>query len=1188
MGERSVEDGGGTDDELSDAVGVSDDNSEEGSDSDEEERGDGSGEDERENGEKEEGDIEVKEESSTAKTLVPASRTMATYSAALVRWRDWCTRKRYTDGDTVTRDKLIKYAQEATARETYVDEDNPHLNIEPFMTLDAHRRKVPSSSAAISGYFSAVRALYKVQELKLGRTPDMDDLGTAEITDILIKYKRWHQSLSLQPIKLPWLRSSRKAMETRQKSLPQSNSGQGRQSAMRSVAKGFKNNKSKLEAKSNSQVETAPFQGQDKMMTQNKKYTLSGIALHPAYREWCARKGFLDGERVTREKAGSYAAEIGPTEAHEDKETPHLSIRPLVINSRDFPRRAAPSTITWHLVFLRKVFLEQCQMEGYVPNMRTEFWPADFKAFKSQYHKYLESSASHHTSAAPSSNGGANGWEKSKGKQENTSAHSASKDWCTRKRFKDGDKVTSNKLIAYVQDMTAEKPYYDKNNPHLNIEPFFTTIVTTKALTRQRIASGTVRTHISAIRVLYREQCLRDGVEPSDTEILTGERLAPILLRYKKLLKKEATLNGKNSSRVRSKIQDNEQNGDEQGSNEQHEDEENGDEQSDDEQCDEEQSDEEQSNNCNQDIDTGKHSSTNNGRHVHTDKQVRSDKHVNSDKREKVQEVRYSMANFKKSMNRLWAPKITNMTPSHRQLVLQDRLRMGLEFFTCGSGHNPDTVLESHLHLVRVESLEDPSRFTTGVAMDKGLRKSHANRDRYSILLREKDVEICPVGALAFYLLAIWTDKDTAPNFCSWDWENNRLLSIKSVSKALGNLSPTSTDALEATLNDSRLECLTPLFHSGSAEPYMFVGTLLEPSAFQLPRSKVIPPVELQRQLFPFVEELFPNKDDWKIWIDNVMIGRPEDTNRPKEQQECYPRVSYPAIRLLLLLAQLRKIILQDYAVLMAGEDDRGERRLDISHTFAIQHPVFSTADFQDFALRLRDSTGMGSAQLIRKPAAATSTATATAASTVSASALASSTTHTEGEPHPMDEESVRHRLVQQGIPLRDFERPLLGRYSTDPVDRLSPTKTIEWNNTASKNKDNGSIGCENSDCALLRPVLRTLYDKIESLQREKKELVDRNRQLQDQLNQVTETPRRPVSGVQGLIYDASLQHLRDRNQELREKMTVLEEEKREAFLLASEAIKVTDALNERVTELQEMVEGMWSRQEEAEDTATT
>ncbi|KAF9112136.1 hypothetical protein BGW39_004122 [Mortierella sp. 14UC] len=38
-------------------------------------------------------------------------------------------------------------------------------------------------------------------------------------------------------------------------------------------------------------------------------------------------------------------------------------------------------------------------------------------------------------------------------------------------------------------------------------------------------------------------------------------------------------------------------------------------------------------------------------------------------------------------------------------------------------------------------------------------------------------------------------------------------------------------------------------------------------------RNIMIPPVELQRLVFPFIETQFPD-DDWKAWIENIMLDR--------------------------------------------------------------------------------------------------------------------------------------------------------------------------------------------------------------------------------------------------------------------------------------------------------------------------
>ncbi|KAG0277011.1 hypothetical protein BGZ95_006677, partial [Linnemannia exigua] len=1036
-----------SDDELSDAVDDSDDTSDEESEEEQEEEGtDESGGDGEEDEEEEEEEEEVEggedesngegEDDNARKVYVseflPTALTMENYEPSLMRWRKWCKRKRYADSDTVTREKLIRYAQEGTAREAYVDKKNPHRSIEPFMTVSTGKVQLRSSRSTVSNHLSAVRALYKKQQLKLGKIPNVrKNLGSKEATAILNEYEEWLRN----PDKRLKLVS---ADQTEESNRLREREAKRRQRAKREAAKLSKNNNSS-EKKVEDDADVA-LQGKE-AFSQAQWNTMSGVDLNNAahrvyyrnWKEWCARKRFSDGERITREKAGAYAVEMAATEAYEDKENPHLSIRPLMA----YKRHASIATMEKNMSFVRRLFARQCEMEGITPDMKKDFWPVKLEAIIQEYEKL----------------------------------------------YADGERVTGDKHLAYAKEIMAEKAYYDKDRPHRNIEPLFAR-TPTQAQTSRRLGVVTLQTHVNAIRRLYRDQCSMEGIVPNMKRDLRQDEVDAVFVRYENFLKKEGASNKSNSGLIMRRQQDSEQ--------------------------------------------------TDNDQHIS------NDKHTSNDK---------------------------------------NRFRAGFEFFTYDSDHSPTTVLASHLHLIRVESLEDQRRFTTGVAMDKGMRKAHTDQERYSIFLRESDVEICPIGALAFYLLAMWKDEGTAPNFRTWDWENDRLLTIKSVSKALPTLRQvpivsTSPDAIVATLNDSRLECLTPLYHSGSPhkQPYMLVGTLQEPSAFEIPRSKVIPPAELQRQLFPFVEEFFPNKDDWRIWIDNVMMGRPEGTNRPKEQQASYPRVSYPAIRLLLLLAQLRRIILQDYAVLMAGEDEHsGERCFDISHTFAIQHPVFSSSAFRKFASRLRDSTGTGSAQLTRISTASASAAAASAPATGAAR-----------RPHPMDEEAMVHRLVQQGIPPEEFQRPLSHQHSTTTFARLSSTRAADKDNSTDRDED--SIGNESSDFALLRPVLQALNDKVESLNKEKRELSERNLQLQDQLDRaVARTPQRPVSGIQAMIYDASLHDLRDQNQCLRERLAVLEEEKKEAYLIATEATHVTETLNQRVTELQAMVKGMWTMQAQAE-----
>lgn len=84
---------------------------------------------------------------------------------------------------------------------------------------------------------------------------------------------------------------------------------------------------------------------------------------------------------------------------------------------------------------------------------------------------------------------------------------------------------------------------------------------------------------------------------------------------------------------------------------------------------------------------------------------------------------------------------------------------------------------------------------------------------------------------------------------------------------------------IEELVNDAfGVENLTTWFLPGcqrAVELFMLTSTRVKASTFCLPRDKVLPSEQLRRQLFPFVEKMFPKSRDWISWIDNVMMDRP-------------------------------------------------------------------------------------------------------------------------------------------------------------------------------------------------------------------------------------------------------------------------------------------------------------------------
>ncbi|KAI8606668.1 hypothetical protein EDD21DRAFT_429979 [Dissophora ornata] len=93
--------------------------------------------------------------------------------------------------------------------------------------------------------------------------------------------------------------------------------------------------------------------------------------------------------------------------------------------------------------------------------------------------------------------------------------------------------------------------------------------------------------------------------------------------------------------------------------------------------------------------------------------------------------------------------------------------------------------------------------------------------------------------------------------------------------------------------------------------PYTMAGFRSENEDFWIARNTVIPPIELQKQVFPFIEALFPGNVDWAKWMENIMLDRPEDSNRLGNEAVTYPDEYIPAMRIMLILAHLRKSSLQ-------------------------------------------------------------------------------------------------------------------------------------------------------------------------------------------------------------------------------------------------------------------------------------
>lgn len=71
-------------------------------------------------------------------------------------------------------------------------------------------------------------------------------------------------------------------------------------------------------------------------------------------------------------------------------------------------------------------------------------------------------------------------------------------------------------------------------------------------------------------------------------------------------------------------------------------------------------------------------------------------------------------------------------------------------------GETVRTALISHLYPHEFSSRANGRQFAFCVALMIAQGKTNQDHELYSCFVRNKDVEICPVGCLAFYLLELW------------------------------------------------------------------------------------------------------------------------------------------------------------------------------------------------------------------------------------------------------------------------------------------------------------------------------------------------------------------------------------------------------------------------------------------------
>ncbi|KAG0270894.1 hypothetical protein BGZ95_001385 [Linnemannia exigua] len=537
-----------------------------------------------------------------------------------------------------------------------------------------------------------------------------------------------------------------------------------------------------------------------------------------------------------------------------------------------------------------------------------------------------------------------------------------------------------------------------------------------------------------------------------------------------------------------------------------------------------------------------------------------------------------SLLLLKMTMQALWAWSPKQYIQDWWKLAAQDRFRLAFDRFK-NPRHKLSNILLLHLHFLHIES--------------------HINED------------------------------DAAPDFEDAKWKLH-VQAVDIMFEDEPDLASRFAEIDNANIDEEEEEVLnnnsTGKIHDlatyrlpGDGITVSLSTTLSKASVFQLPRNRVLPPLHLQQQLFPFIEDAFPGNDDWKAWIDNIMLNRSEDTNRASELKGLYKKSTSLVVRVLILLVRLRRVILQDFAVMMVSagnEGDIGGNCASFAHELSSKFPVLTSPDYLEYASYLRDATVRKSTQSSRAPPLS----------------------------YPLSDEDAMRLVVQRAHSTTATNRKLGGNDdgvqsdSTTITDRSSDTDTDTDTNTDTntnaatgfddqpwhenpnapqlssttkssataaairsssdalfQGKGNGDStnarfrNMDDSMSTFLQHEIRDLRDKVLTLENQVEQLSDDNRRLRHQhhtFGQHTFTINVQSDAVD---HDHDPDRFRQEIQSLRTQLAAKEREKMDAMdavtvaiEAASQAIESERALGNKVAEMEQSIQGLWTMVAEA------
>ncbi|KAI8599967.1 hypothetical protein EDD21DRAFT_444916 [Dissophora ornata] len=243
---------------------------------------------------------------------------------------------------------------------------------------------------------------------------------------------------------------------------------------------------------------------------------------------------------------------------------------------------------------------------------------------------------------------------------------------------------------------------------------------------------------------------------------------------------------------------------------------------------------------------------------------------------------------LKQTMRISWTHKYRHLGGSkkHDLIGLRTRLNAAWSHYMIARGEDMRmaTLADLVTHTVNQGSHGGQKAVGITLAMLRGKTNS-GGKEHKGVVVRSKDVEVCPVGAFAFYLVELWmfTYKNASAMWIKSANPTNKPTHAHRGSGARHTLAAGADIGSIAQADHWSVDRVAAHYlerHSAQVALKM-AGCILPGERQWLARNTLVPPIDFQRPVFPFIEQYFQESGDWHVWTSNIMTGRDIFENRP-------------------------------------------------------------------------------------------------------------------------------------------------------------------------------------------------------------------------------------------------------------------------------------------------------------------